>query len=129
MATIAINGTGELLNFGTRPIAQGCDIFQLCMRVHASPAQAKADAFQAYIARKFPLLLVEPDFADSDRPLYPIQDRPMRTGSAALWLGVMLCHTNCMCPLVARQLGVCCATLVARVAHLRSIIPGKGCMC
>lgn len=80
VATIVINGTADLLHFGTHPLKEGCDIFQLCMRVHASPAQAKASAFAAYLGRRFPLLLVKPSFAAADAPLYPIADRAMRVG-------------------------------------------------
>ena len=80
VATIAINGTRSLLNFGTRPLAEGCDLFQLCMRVHASGAQAATAAFQTYLDRRFPLLMVEPSFPAADAPLYPVADRPMRHG-------------------------------------------------
>jgi hypothetical protein len=80
VATIVINGTSSLLHFGTHALEQGCDIFQLCMRVHASPAQTSAGAFQAYLGRRFPLMIVEPDFAAPDAPLYPIADRPIRQG-------------------------------------------------
>lgn len=80
VATIVINGTSSLLNFGTQPIAEGCDLFQLCMRVHPSPSQAVADGFQEYLGRRFPLLMVEPSFPAADSPLYPIADRRMRHG-------------------------------------------------
>lgn len=84
VATIVINGTSSLLNFGGDkggPIAEGCDIFQLCMRVHASPSQTVTSVFQTYLGRRFPLLLLEPSFPAEDAPLYPIADRPMRTGA------------------------------------------------
>jgi hypothetical protein len=80
VATIIINGTSPLLNFGTHALEEGCDIFQLCMRVHASPSQNSAAAFQEYLGRRFPLLMVEPSFPAADAPFYPIPDRPMRTG-------------------------------------------------
>ena len=88
VATIAINGTsvsssypkGAWLNFGTKPIVQQCDIFQLCMRVHASPVQSATPAFQTYLGKKFPLLMIEPSFQAADQPLYPIADRRMRYG-------------------------------------------------
>lgn len=82
VTTIAINGTSSVLNFGTRPLAQGCDMFQFCMRVHASPSQTAAPEFQSYLGRKFPILLVEPSFQAADQPLYPIADRPMRSKEA-----------------------------------------------
>jgi hypothetical protein len=81
VATIGINGTSSLLNFGTRPLAEGCDIFQLCMRVHASPSQTASPAYHDYLERHFPLLMVEPSFHAADAPLYPIADRAMRHGS------------------------------------------------
>ena len=80
VATIVINGTSSLLDFGTRAILDGCDLFQLCMRVHGSPAQTSTAAFKAYETRRFPILLLEPDFPATDAPLYPIADRPMRRG-------------------------------------------------
>ena len=80
VATIVINGTSSLLNFGVDPLGDGCDIFQLCMRVHASAAQTAAADFQSYLGRRFPLLVVEPTFAGADAPLYPVADRPMRQG-------------------------------------------------
>ena len=89
VATIAINGTADVLHFGQKPIVEGCDIFQLCMRVHASPAQTATSAFQTYLDRRFPLLLVTPSFAGGDRPLFPVPDRPMRIGQATL-----LSHTH-----------------------------------
>lgn len=79
-ATIAINGTADLLNFGVQPLVQECDVFQLCMRVHASAVQSRSDAFREYASRRFPLLLVEPAFAGADQPLYPVRARPTREG-------------------------------------------------
>jgi hypothetical protein len=79
--TIAINGTKDLLKFGSKPLVQACDIFQLCMRVHATTTQFATPDFQSYMDRKFPILLVGPSFSAEDQPLYPITDRPMRIGS------------------------------------------------
>jgi len=82
VATIAVNGTSSLLNYGTSPSdALPLDEFQLCMRVHPSAAQSATAAFQSYLTRRFPILLVEPTFAGADVPLYPVPERPMRHGA------------------------------------------------
>ena len=78
--TIGINGTSSFLNFGKSLLGLP-DLFQLCMRVHASAAQANSSVFKAYANRSFPMMLVEPKFTAADDPFYPIPERAMRTGA------------------------------------------------
>ena len=49
-------------------------------QVHASPTQAATQEWKAYLASRFPVMLVKPAFAAPDAPLCPIADRPMRQG-------------------------------------------------
>jgi len=102
VVTITINGTKDLLKFGTKPLVQACDIFQLCMRVHASTAQFVTPDFQSYINRKFPLLLITPDFQSEDQPLYPLADRPMRIGPTTE--GVLADRVNAVADAVVTRL-------------------------
>jgi hypothetical protein len=116
VATIVINGTSSLLNFGTKPVIQGCDIFQLCMRIHASPAQAATPTFQSYLDRRFPLLMIEPSFPGADQPLYPVQNRPMRRGCVAF---CFLCVVGAVVLLMAAAVCLWCAATAARSAALQ----------